>query len=164
MFLRPALPQDALEVARVHVRSWQAAYRGLLPQSYLDELRPEDRAKAYDFSTDDPLLPRTVVALDDGNIRGFATTRLLPAVGSGELCALYIDPENWGRRIGVALIEAARSNLLSLGAHNASLWLLAGNQRAEKFYRADGWSTDGVPREETLWGIKLEEILYQRKL
>ena len=39
MFLRPAEPDDAMEVARVHVRSWQAGYRGLLPDAYLDGLR-----------------------------------------------------------------------------------------------------------------------------
>jgi hypothetical protein len=39
MFLRRAEPADAMEVARVHVRSWQVAYRGLLPDAYLDGLR-----------------------------------------------------------------------------------------------------------------------------
>ena len=45
MLLRPAEPQDAMGVARVHVRSWQAGYRGLLPDAYLDGLRAEDRAR-----------------------------------------------------------------------------------------------------------------------
>ncbi len=53
MLLRPAEPADAMAVARVHVRSWQAAYRGLLPDAYLDGLRPEDRAARYDFATED---------------------------------------------------------------------------------------------------------------
>lgn len=39
MELRPALPADALAVARVHVRAWQVGYRGLLPAAYLDSLR-----------------------------------------------------------------------------------------------------------------------------
>jgi hypothetical protein len=34
--MREAQPQDAAEVARVHVRSWQVAYRGLFPDDYLD--------------------------------------------------------------------------------------------------------------------------------
>jgi hypothetical protein len=36
MDIRPARMQDAPEIAVVHVRSWQDAYRGLLPQAYLD--------------------------------------------------------------------------------------------------------------------------------
>ena len=34
-----ATPEDALEVAGVHVRAWQSAYRGLLPDEHLDGLR-----------------------------------------------------------------------------------------------------------------------------
>ena len=41
--VRRATPEDAAGVAGVHVRSWQVAYRGLLPDDYLDGLRPEDR-------------------------------------------------------------------------------------------------------------------------
>ena len=32
-----------MAVARVHVRSWQVGYRGLLPDAYLDGLRAEER-------------------------------------------------------------------------------------------------------------------------
>src|SRR3984885_11964090 len=64
MLLRPAEPEDAMAVARVHVRSWQAAYRALLPDDYLDQLRPEDRAQSYDFASLDPLKPRTIVAVE----------------------------------------------------------------------------------------------------
>src|ERR1700722_10042050 len=98
MLLRPAIPDDAIAVARVHVRSWQAAYRTLLPDSYLDQLRPEDRAQNYDFASHDPLVPRTVVATENGLIRGFATTRASSEpdlTNYGELCALYVDPEHW---------------------------------------------------------------------
>ena len=38
MTVREAQPRDAAEVAGVHVRSWQVAYRGLFPDDYLDGL------------------------------------------------------------------------------------------------------------------------------
>ena len=81
MLIRPAEAADALAVARVHVRAWQAAYRTLLPQDYLDRLRPEDRAERYDFSHQDPLKPYTMVACDGDAILGFATT--MPRRGPG---------------------------------------------------------------------------------
>ncbi|HEY1808803.1 MAG TPA: hypothetical protein VGG42_09585 [Acidobacteriaceae bacterium] len=46
MNLRLAEPPDAMAAARVHVRSWQAAYRGLMPDAFLDQLRPEDEGCA----------------------------------------------------------------------------------------------------------------------
>lgn len=92
-----------MAVARVHVRSWQAAYRMLLPDAYLDQLRPEDRAPHYDFAATDPRKPRTLLAVDEGQIRGFATTapsRDSDTADTGELYALYVDPEHWGRGYG----------------------------------------------------------------
>src|SRR4051794_4986692 len=75
MLLRPAEPSDALAVARVHVRAWQVAYRNLLPDDYLNSLKPEDRAQPYPSGGTDPREPMTTVAVDEqGTVRGFATT------------------------------------------------------------------------------------------
>jgi GNAT superfamily N-acetyltransferase len=167
MLLRPAEPADAIAVARVHVRSWQRAYCNLLPDDYLDQLRPEDRASKYDFASLDPLKPRTIVAAEDGLIHGFATTmpsRDPDLAGHGELAALYVDPEQWGRGIGVALVSAARSHLFELGFHNAVLWVLKGNLRAEGFYHNDGWVPDGLRRTDSVWGVTVDELRYQRGL
>jgi ribosomal protein S18 acetylase RimI-like enzyme len=167
MLVRPAEPDDALAVARVHVRSWQAAYRTLLPDDYLDQLRPEDRAQKYNFSSLDQLQPQTIVAAEAGVIHGFATTapaRESDMPGSGELCALYVDPDQWSRGIGSALVAAARSRLFDLGFRHAVLWVLVGNVRAERFYRIDRWAPDGQRRTESVWGVTVDEIRYQRTL
>src|SRR5580704_9709856 len=136
MLLRPAEPDDAIAVAQVHVRSWQAAYRTLLPDEYLDQLRPEDRAEKYDFASSDPREPRTIVAVDEESICGFVTAAPSPVSdlpGYGELCALYVDPNQWGQGIGVALASAARAYLFEHGSRNAFVWVLVGNVRGERF-------------------------------
>jgi GNAT superfamily N-acetyltransferase len=167
MLLRPAEPQDAMEVARVHVRSWQAGYRGLLPDAYLDGLRAEDRAQHYRLGSEDVREPATVVAIDDGTICGFATTapaRDPDVADDGELYALYVDPAWWGRGVGRTLIAAARGRLVELGFRNAVLWLLAGNARADRFYRIDGWAPDGPARTDSVWGVMVDEVRYRRAL
>jgi GNAT superfamily N-acetyltransferase len=163
MLLRPAEPQDAMAVAGVHVRSWQAAYRTLLPDDYLDRLRPEDRASAYDFATVDPYKPKTVVAVEEGLIRGFATTapsRDTDLADHGELFALYVDPAHWGRGLGMALVAVARARLSELGFRNALLWVLQGNVRAERFYQLDRWAPDGKAKTDMLWGVTVNEARY----
>jgi GNAT superfamily N-acetyltransferase len=167
MLLRPAEPSDAMAVARVHVRSWQVAYRNLLPDDYLDQLHPEDRARAYDFTSLDPLKPRTIVAVEEGVIHGFATTapsRDPDLANYGELCALYVDPKQWGRGMGRALVSASRAYLFELGCRHAFLWVLRGNARAERFYQIDRWAADGVRRTDTVWGVTVDEVRYQRGL
>ena len=165
--IRSAIPADALAVARVHVRSWQAAYRELLPADYLNSLRPEDRASRYDFTHCDPAGPHTRIAAAGDLILGFATT--MPASDPAlphyaELCALYVDPDRWGCGLGAALIADARVRMTAQGFRGALLWLLAGNTRAARFYRNDGWTPDGERKRDVMWGIEVEELRYQRAL
>ena len=165
LLVRDAIPSDADGVARVHVRTWQTAYRGLLPDAYLDSLKAEDRARRYTFGLSDPATPQTLVALDSGELVGFATVRTLPEdPGVGELCALHVDPTHWNRRIGLALIEAARARLSEHGSRRARLWLLEGNARAERFYRLDRWQPDGTRRTEEVWGASVVEVGFTRAL
>lgn len=164
--MRSAEPSDALEVAAVHVRSWQVAYRGLIPDGYLDGLRPAERAARYTFEgrADQPL---TIVAAERGEIRGFATigaARTEARENVGELFALYVDPDHWGRGIGRRLILEARGRMLDRGFTDAVLWVLAGNDSAQRFYRADGWTLDGGRRKEEVWGVSADEIRYRRTL
>src|SRR5689334_6198322 len=142
--LRPAIPADALAVATVHVRSWQAGYRGLLADEYLDSLRPEERAARYTFGSPDPELPSTVVAERHGTICGFASIGASRELGrdTGELLALYVDPDAWGTGAGRALVQDARARMHGRGCTSAVLWILDGNARAERFYRMDGWMAD----------------------
>ena len=170
MLLRPAQPSDALAIARVHVRAWQHGYAGILPASYLNQLRPEDRAEKYDLSHADPSHPHTIVATDNNigdQIIGFATTRPsqepdLPH--HGELTALYVDPDSWGRGIGVALVSAARAHLVSLSLRHAYLFTLVDNLRAQHFYKSDQWTPDGLTRTDTFWGAAVHILRFQRSL
>ncbi len=167
MLLRPAQPADALAIARVHVRAWQQGYAGILPASYLNTLRPEDRADKYDLSNSDPAKPHTIVACSGNIIHGFSTTAPshepdLP--NHGELTALYVDPNSWGLGVGVALVSAARAHLVSLGLKNAYLFTLVDNLRAQRFYQTDQWTPDGLRRTDTVWGAAVHVLRFQRKL
>jgi len=165
--VRPAQPADAMEVAGVHVRSWQRAYRGLLPDKYLDALRPEVRAARYTFGQSQSEGPTTLVALEGPAICGFATIGAAndQRDGSlGELLALYVDPDHWGQGIGRRLMVAARRLLTERAFDRAILWVLEGNERAERFYRADRWVPDGTHRQIEVWDVMADEVRYRRNL
>lgn len=165
--VRDARAEDAAEVAGVHIRAWQAAYRCLLPDEYLDGLQVEDRAARYAFGSTDPEAPRTILAIYDGSIRGFASigpSREQETRDAGELYALYVDPPHWGTGIGRLLLAQACTRLRKLGFDEAVLWVLIGNEQAERFYRVDGWLPDGSRRQEDIWGVQADVIRYRRAL
>ncbi|HXD53580.1 MAG TPA: GNAT family N-acetyltransferase [Solirubrobacteraceae bacterium] len=166
MRIRDARPGDERAVADVHVRSWKTAYRGLLPDDYLDALRPEDRIPGYAFgSTSDPV---TLLALgEDGGLLGFATfgaSRDDDAPAAGELFALYVDPDRRRTGTGRALLDQTRARLAERGHGEAIAWVLRGNEDAERFYEADGWARDGATRWEDPWGVRSEVFRLRRAL
>ena len=75
-----------------------------------------------------------------------------------ELWAIYVDPQRWGIGIGRLLMATARDRLYQDGAREALLWVLAGNNRARRFYQLDGWNCDGFRRTEVIGGVTTEEL------
>jgi GNAT superfamily N-acetyltransferase len=163
--VRAAVPEDALGIAHVHVRSWQAAYQGLISQEYLDSLKPADMARRYNFDRSSPGLPLILVAVEGNSICGFAITsksRDEDLPNAGELRAIYVDPQQWREGVGRALIAAAREQLRRDGYTDAVVWVLDGNARARRFYESDGWSRDGTGRREIIGNTHVEEVRYRR--
>ena len=58
----------------------------------------------------------------------------------------------------------ARERLGGGGFTEAVLWVLVGNERAERFYRIDGWWPDGRRRQDLVWGVTVDEVGYRRPL
>jgi len=165
--VRAAVAADSLAVARVHVRSWQSAFRGLIAQEYLDSLTPHVWAARYTFGRIGFRLPSTLVAVDGTTILGLATTGLsrdTEVSNFGELIAIYVDPAHMRTGIGRLLIGAARERLRRVGVGDALLWVLDGNVRARRFYERDGWRFDGTRRTSTYGTAAAEEVRYRRTL
>src|SRR5258708_4220584 len=82
----------------------------------------------------------------------------------GELGGPYWETPQGGPGIGMALVSAVHASLFGSGFRNAVLWVLAGNVRADRFYRIDHWAADGLRRTQSLWDVTVNEIRYQRGL
>lgn len=138
--IRDARDTDAAGIAAVHVMSWQAAYRGLLPDDVLDGLSVDVRSEFWAATLPDaPVLVATI----DGTVVGFA------AVGPERLRALYVHPAHWRAGIGTRLHDAAVERLGLLGCTDATLWVLDGNDRGLAFYARCGWVDTGERQVET---------------
>ena len=165
---RLAIGEDAEGVARVHVSSWQIAYWGILPDDYLDSLKWERR---FDFWSRELVEPgrqgsRTWVLVAGAAVLGFASTG--PArdddrqsSGAWELYGIYLAPDRWGHGNGRRLLETALADIPDQVA-DVSLWVLAENVRARRFYERLGFATDGCVRVDTLGGLDVAEVRYLR--
>ncbi len=167
--LRRAEPADAAAIATVHIQTWQAAYRGQLPDHYLDHLGSEvnQRAEMWRSNILNPR-PKTEiwVANNNGQLEGFVA--LGPArdanATTGEVYAIYVHPNHWDQGVGRTLFTHAASRLVSLEFSAAFLWVLESNARARRFYELAGWNFDGRTKLETRPnGIELKEVSYRKE-
>ncbi|UCF97978.1 MAG: GNAT family N-acetyltransferase [Spirochaetaceae bacterium] len=167
MNLRRATPDDALALAAVHVAAWQAAYRGIVPDSYLETFTIQSRSERFrQFLAGDSA--ETYAAERDGEIVGFLTigscrdSDLNPA-NTGEIWGIYLVPKHWREGIGRYLCEQGERMLASYGYSTVALWVLAANSRARGFYEAMGFKIDGACKDVQL-GVTLKAVRYRISL
>lgn len=168
MHIAPATPDDCAAIAGVHVASWQHAYRHLLRPAYLDALSVERREASWRqvLAQGQSVL---LVAHVDGQVAGFASFGACRDEGAppgrGELWALYAAPHVWTQGVGRGLWQASRAGLAARGFHEASLWVLAGNARAIRFYETAGFAADpDSAKQFELGGALVREVRYLARL
>jgi ribosomal protein S18 acetylase RimI-like enzyme len=169
--IRRATTNDAARITETHVRSWQSAYRGIIPQDYLDSLDPAERliARQQMLALVNWGVGGVLVAEDESGLTGFADfgpTRDADKDPGlvGEIRAIYLAPAAWGRGHGRELMTASLSGLTAVGYVEATLWVLDRNERARGFYEAAGFRADGCVKEYDGPGFTLPEVRYRRLL
>lgn len=164
--LRRANESDARGIAEVHVRTWQLAYRDLLPAAYLNALSIEARQRYW--ATELSVLPaerRPWLAEAAAEVVGFASggpsrdEGMSPSVG--EIYTLYVLPDCWARGVGRNLLDHAVRDLLEHGYDEATLWVLESNERANRFYQQAGWRTDGARKLDRIGDQEVSEVRYR---
>ncbi len=160
---------DDLEViAGILVKSWQAAYRGIVPGTYLDALTPCARERRMRRQWEAGRKFPAYLLFVDGTAAG--TLSLRPPGGKdspdgwGEIGACYLLPAYWGKGLGARLLEFSQRELFSMGAHTACLWVLRDNARARRAYERAGFAFDGMQKLAAIGGAELTELRYYKLL
>lgn len=155
-FIAPT--DDRSEISKVYEESWKFAYKGIVPQSYLDSI-PEGRWA----SKVDSLDRKTLVCVESGKIIGttsFSKSRFAQFSDWGEIISIYLLPNYMGRGYGKALLEAAVAELKTMDYKNVFLWVLEENSRARKFYEKMGFTLADDYLDDNIGGKNLREIRY----
>jgi ribosomal protein S18 acetylase RimI-like enzyme len=167
VIIRTAWVADAEAIAHVRVAAWRAAYRGLMPASYLDRADLEDteaeqlrdRLRSIRDGT------RISAADLDGRIVGYcaygcgAGDDAEPS--SGGVYDLYVHPDVWHQGVGRRLLVYATEHFKAQGFGEATLFVFEGNTHARKFYEQSGWKTDGHREIYERPGFSLPVLRYR---
>ena len=149
-------------VSRIYEESWKTAYRGIIPQDYLDAI-PEGRwVKNLD-------IPGwyTMVCVEDGTYIGtssFSKSRFEQYPDSGEVISIYLLPSYWKKGHGRNLLRAVLEELKKQGFQDAFLWVLEENSNARQFYENFGFQCTDDYLEDTIGGKPVREVRYVYQL
>lgn len=173
--VRSPVHGDADRLGEIHVRAWQAAYGGFMPDDYLDSLSVPERADMWrDWLGQEPRLRsgRFVAIFDEAvevegsdELAGFILVG--PAGGDadaeiGEVYALNVHPGSWGTGAGDALMVAGLALLADSGFRTAVLWVHPDNDNARGFYEYRDWILDAEERTQDVFGVVVPEVRYSR--
>ena len=138
----PADVGDTAAIAALHIESWRSAYRGLLPDEFLDGPVVQNRVDLWNarMPAPDPHRRLVLKALANQELVGFVCVLLDAEPSWGALLDnLHVKPEVKGIGIGHRLFQAARDWVaVAAPGQPMHLTVMEGNVAARRFYDRQG--------------------------
>lgn len=149
---------DLLAVSNIYEQSWKYAYRGIIPDAYLDSIPSGQWANGLNVSGRHSLL-----LFDNDKLLGtssYCKARMEDMDGFGEIVSIYLLPEAMHKGYGKKLMQAVIKELEIMGFQKIYLWVLEDNICARRFYERFGFTHSGRIHTDTFAGKELKEVQY----
>ena len=143
--IRLAVPADALDMAEVHMRSWEVAYKDIIPAEYIRE-KNAARPAMWQKILAEGKYPHRVIQLNGKTIGNMCVA--LPQDGDldetyYELHGIYLSPDYFRQGIGTQAIKFAFDTARNLGKKSMTVWVFSENVNSIRFYEKHGFLPDG---------------------
>ena len=131
-------PEEIEGKSLVHWQTWREAYDDLLPAEF-QETMTFDRCRFLSQKYPE----NTLIAMDGKKVVGFISYGNFrdEAIQAGEIIALYVLKDYYGKGVSKQLMHAAFVALDYFS--EIYLWVLKENKRAIAFYQKMGFTFDG---------------------
>ena len=141
LLIKNATLHDCAEISEIYALSWKHAYKGIVSQKYLDELKLDFWITRFQTWISDDSLKACILYANNIPV-GCVTYRNsrdehLP--DWGEIPSIYIHPDYYHKGYGKKLLTYALDQLRIDGYMNCYLWVLSENSNAIKFYEKNGF-------------------------
>jgi ribosomal protein S18 acetylase RimI-like enzyme len=144
--IRRATLDDAAAVGRIHVESWNVAYRGIMPDDVIARTDLAYRTEFWKERIGDPDWP---VFLIEEHGEAVAFCQMIPsrdedddATRVGHITSLHVLPHLRGQGHGRALVDRVIAEFKRRRFREVTLWVLEGNKPARRFYERYGFRRD----------------------
>ena len=159
-----AKPGDAPDMAEIHARSWEAAYKDFIPMEYIKE-KNATRPDLWKRIITDDNTERYIIQAD-GKTVGFMHIAIAKDDDIGddyyELHGLYLHPDFFRKGIGTQAVNFAFDKARELGKRYINVWVFAENENSIRFYEKCGFTADGRTNTHDL-GSKTTKSIRMKK-
>ncbi len=155
-YIRPT--DDSFKISRIYEESWKYAYKGIIPQSYLESIPSGKWVSNLDDKNRNSLL-----LIEDNIFVGtssFGSSRFENYNNYGEIVSVYLLPEYIGKGYGKLLMDAVIGELSKMNFKDIFLWVLEENHNARRFYEKYGFVISDNYLDDNIGGKALREIQY----
>ena len=164
IIIRKALPEDAFDFTDCHISCFLSAYKGIVPDDYLNNLlmEKEQLVEKYIKRLTDQGNCEYYCVINDGKMIGFLIINKSHDEINfciGEIWAIYLIKEFWDKGYGKEMLNFAINELKRVDNKEIFLWVLEENIRARKFYEKNKFSFDGTKGEQ-VYGKSLVKLRY----
>ncbi|NLV75522.1 MAG: GNAT family N-acetyltransferase [Tissierellia bacterium] len=143
--IRKANTRDAVSMSIIHANSWRKAYKGLLPDEYLNKIQDTQWINMITKGLEDNTMNAWVATIEDIIIACtcVGNSRYKGYEGQLELISIYVLPEYWNLGAGSLLIEEVLEYAVNNKYKEVGLWVLDDNSQAIRFYEKKGFFNNG---------------------
>ena len=158
IIIRNALSEDACSLADCHISCWQSAYKGIVPDDFLEKMliEKDQRVERYRKVLSAPGDCEYYCVMYAETMIGF----LIIHKNDGDIWAIYLIEEFWGKGYGKEMMDFAVNELKRIGHKEILIWVFEDNHRARGFYEKYGFGFEGTKKESDCWGKPLVELKY----
>ena len=161
--IRLAKPSDAADMAEVHMRSWEAAYKDIIPEEYIKTKNATRPDLFKRIITDENKTQYVIQA--DGKTVGIMC--IAPPKDDDvddnyyELHGIYLHPDYYRRGIGTQAMKFVCDETRKLNKKYINVWVFAVNTNSINFYKKCGFIADG--KTQTMECGKTMECIRMKK-
>ncbi|HBU12230.1 MAG TPA: N-acetyltransferase [Clostridiales bacterium] len=164
--IRLAKEKDIPIMGDIIAESWKTAYRGIVEDAYLDELRGERWGDFLREGMENGALTCLLLLCEEQavGVSVARASRFTAYLGDAELVSLYLLPSYMGKGLGGKLLLSAMNEMRRQGYVHCVLDVLCENARAISFYERKGLYKTGEQIEAVLGEQKLPCHIMRGKL
>ncbi len=161
--IRKVQTGDQAQLAWIQTQSWNAAFRQILPKEILQKATEINSAtEMYERLLNDRIGNGYILEVEGTPhcIAWWDAARDEDMPDYAEIICIHSLQDNWRKGYGTKMMARVLDDIKAAGYTKAMLWVFTENDRARRFYEAQGFVTYG--KTKPCFGT--QEICYEKNL